>query len=111
MGRLSATQWDDAMPCLSSATGFGVKVSNMDMRQAVPDASVKVTYDDRREKDACWESNRSLPLFPVLEMAVVDADQAPEYDIEPGAARTVEAQSRIALPPGYGVSGRVPRNG
>ena len=71
------------------------------MRQADPATPVKITYEYRREKYAGWESNQSLPLFPVVELALVDADKAPEHDIDLGAPRTVEAHSTMTLPPGY----------
>ncbi|MBB5056749.1 uncharacterized protein HemY [Granulicella aggregans] len=101
MQRLSPAQWDDAMQYLSGAMGFGGKVSGTDMRQADAAAPVKISYDYSREKYAGWENKQSLPLFPAVELTLINDEKAPEHDIDLGAPRTVEAHSTVALPAGY----------
>ncbi len=101
MQRLSPSQWDESMQYLLSASGFSGKVSNTDMRQPDPAAPVRLSFDYQREKYADWENNRSLALFPTVEITTVDKDKQPDYDIDLGAPRTVEAHSIVTLPPGY----------
>ncbi len=99
--RASPAQWDDVMQYASNAMSFGGKVSNTDMRQADPQAPVQITWDYTRPEFADWKNSRILPLFPLLEVAIIDKEKAPEHDISLGAPRTLEAHTTIALPPGF----------
>lgn len=99
--RAAPSQWDDAMQYVSGAMGFGGKVSNADFRQADLSGPVHLTYDYSRPSFADWDHGRILPLFPLLEVAIIDKEKAPEHDIDQGAPRTLEAHTRIHLPEGY----------
>ncbi len=99
--RSAPSEWDQAMQYVSGAMGFGGKVSNVDLRQPDPSAPVHVAYDYSRPSFADWENGRILPLFPALEIVIIDKDKAPEHDIDQGAQRTLEAHTHIRLPGGY----------
>ncbi len=99
--RAAPAQWDEAMQSISSAMGFGGKVSDADFRQADKTGPVRITYDYTRPQFGDWAGHRILPLFPALEIAVIDKDTAPEHDIDQGAPRTLEAMTRIQLPAGF----------
>lgn len=99
--RAAPAQWDEAMQSVSSAMGFGGKVSDANLKQADASGPVRITYDYTRPQFADWASHRILPLFPVLEIAVIDKDKAPDHDIDQGAPRTLEALTRIQLPAGF----------
>lgn len=99
--RAAPSEWDQAMQLVSGAMGFGGAVSNVDLHQPDPSAPVHLTYDYSRPSFADWANGRILPLFPALEIAIIDKEKAPEHDIDQGAARTLEAHTRIHLPGGY----------
>jgi predicted Zn-dependent protease len=99
--RAAPAQWDEAMQSISSALGFGGKVSNADLKQADQTGPVRISYDYARPEFGDWASHRIVPLFPMLEIAVIDKDKAPEHDIDQGAPRTLDAVTRIRLPEGF----------
>lgn len=99
--RAAPAQWDEAMQSISSAMGFGGKVSNADLKQADKTGPVRITYDYSRPEFGDWPGHRIVPLFPVLEITLIDKDKAPEYDIDQGAPRTLDANTRIQLPDGF----------
>jgi tetratricopeptide (TPR) repeat protein len=94
-------QWNSALQNVSQAVGFQGTVSNADLKQKDSAGPVHVSYDYTRPSYADWDHHRILPLFPALEIAVIDKDKAPDHDIELGAPRTLEAITRIQLPAGY----------
>lgn len=102
--QVSPAQWDQAMQYVSSAMGFGGKISNSDLRQDDPSGPVHLRWDYQREEYGDWKNANILPLFPSLEMASIDAEKRPEHDIDLGAPRTVEAHTEITLPEGYRVN-------
>ncbi len=89
------------MQSISSAMGFGGKVSNADLKQTDKTGPVHITYDYARPEFGEWPGHRILPLFPMLEIAAIDKDKAPDYDIDQGAPRTFDATTRIQLPDGF----------
>ncbi len=89
------------MQSISSAMGFGGKVSNADLKQTDKTGPVHITYDYARPEFGDWPGHRILPLFPMLEIAAIDKDKAPDYDIDQGAPRTFDATTRIQLPDGF----------
>lgn len=99
--QIAPAQWDDAIQNISRALGFGGTTSHGDLRQKDATGPVVVSYDYSRPSYADWEHHRILPLFPVLEIAYIDPDKAPEHDIDQGAPRTLQATTRIRLPEGY----------
>lgn len=99
--QISPSQWDQAMQYLSQAMNFGGKVSNTDLRQNDPSAPVQMAWDYTREEYSDWKNGNIVPLFPVIELTIIDKDKAPEHDIDLGAPRTLEAHTVIALPEGY----------
>ncbi len=98
--RVSPAQWDSSMQYVSGVLGFSGTVSNTDFRQPDPTGPVRLNYDYTREEYSDWKNNRILPLFPMLELATIDKDKAPEHDIQLGAPRTLIAHTEIALPEG-----------
>jgi uncharacterized protein HemY len=101
--RIAPAQWDQSMQYLSGAMGFGGKVANADFHQADPSGPVHLSYDYTREDFADWKENRIIPLFPYLEVVVIDKDKAPDHDINLGWPRTLHASTSITLPTGEGV--------
>jgi tetratricopeptide (TPR) repeat protein len=99
--RAAPAQWDDAMQAVSRAMGFTGTVSNADLRQKDPAGPVRLSYDYNRPAFGDWDNHRILPLFPVLEIASIDKEKAPEHDIDQGWPRKLEAVTRIKLPDGY----------
>ena len=99
--RAAPAQWDEAMQSISTAMGFGGKVSDADLKQADKTGPVHITYDYSRPQFGDWANHRIMPLFPLLEIAIIDKDKAPEHDIDQGAPRTLEAITRIQLPEGF----------
>ncbi|MFT4111646.1 DUF3857 domain-containing protein [Silvibacterium sp.] len=101
INQVAPSQWDQAMQAVSQAIGFGGTVSNTDFRQSDPNGPVRVSYDYTRPSFGDWENHRILPLFPVLDITWIERDHAPEYDIDLGVPRRIEAVTRIALPGDY----------
>ena len=99
--RAAPAQWDEAMQSVSGAMGFGGTVNHTDFRQTDPAGPVHLTYDYSRPAFGDWDNHRILPLFPVLEIAVIGKEKAPERDIDQGEPRTLLATTRIQLPEGY----------
>jgi tetratricopeptide (TPR) repeat protein len=99
--RVAPAQWDESMQAVSRAMGFQGTVSDTDFRQKDPAGAVHLSYDYTRPSFGDWDSHRILPLFPVLEIASIDKEKAPEHDIDQGWPRKLEAVTRIKLPDGY----------
>ena len=99
--RAAPSQWDDAVQYVSNVMGFGGKVTNADLRQTDVSGPVQLAYDYNRPSFGDWDNRRIVPLFPVLEIAGVDKEKAPEHDIDLGAPRTLEAHTEITLPSGF----------
>lgn len=99
--RAAPAQWDDAVQYVSGVMGFGGKVTNADLHQTDLSGPMQLAYDYSRPSFGDWDNRRILPLFPALEIAGVDKEKAPEYDIDLGAPRTLEAHTEITLPDGF----------
>ena len=99
--RVAPAQWDEAMQSVSGALGFGGTVSQADFKQTEASGPVRLSYEYSRSNFGDWDNHRILPLFPVLEIANIDKDKAPERDIDQGEPRTLLATTRIQLPDGY----------
>ena len=94
-------QWDSVVQYLSGAMGFSGTVSHASLRTSAADGPATVSWDYKRPEFADWANRRILPLFPVLEVAVVDKEKEPEQDIDQGAPRTMEATTHMTLPAEY----------
>lgn len=99
--RAAPAQWNDAVQYVSRTLGFGGTVSHADLGQRNARGPFHFTYDYSRPTFGDWDHHRILPLFPVLDVTMIDADTAPEHDIDQGAPRTIEARTEILLPEGY----------
>ncbi len=99
--RAAPSQWDDAVQYVSNVMGFGGKVTNADLHQTDLSGPMQLAYDYSRPSFGDWDNRRIVPLFPVLEIAGVDKEKAPEHDIDLGAPRTLEAHTEITLPAGF----------
>ncbi len=99
--RAAPAQWNEAMQSVSQAMGFQGTVSNTDFRQKEPAGPLQISYDYTRPSFADWDHRRILPLFPVLEINIIDKDKAPDHDIDQGWPRKLTAVTRIKLPERY----------
>ncbi len=99
--RAAPAQWDEAMQTVSSAMGYQGTVSNADLLQKDPAGPVRIRWDYTRPGFADWDHHRILPLFPVLEITYIGKEKAPEYNIDQGEPRRLEAVTRFSLPDGF----------
>ncbi len=99
--RASPSQWDSATQLVSNEMGFTGTVTHADLHQPDAEGPVQIRYDYSRPSYADWQNLKILPLFPSLEITSIDADKAPERDIDLGTPRTLEAVTRVHLPEGF----------
>ena len=87
---------------MGSSMGYTGKVSNTDLRQTGDqNGPFHVSFDYTQENFYDWKQNNIIGLFPWADLATVDKEKEPSYDIDMGAPRTLRGHSVITLPQGY----------
>ncbi len=94
-------EWDQIAQYLSNSMSFSGTVSHADLHRSPAEMPATVAWDYRRPDYADWSNRRILPLFPSLDVPTIDKENEPEYDIDQGSPRTLEAVTHITLPSEY----------
>jgi tetratricopeptide (TPR) repeat protein len=100
---VAPAEWDKISQYISANSGFGGATSDTQFKNDTDSSQpIVLTYEYTRHPYGDWDDRRIVPLFPALELPVLDADNTPPADdIQLGAPRTLGSISRIRLPEGY----------